>query len=218
MKKKAIVIAGSRGIGKAISDELINLNYQVTATSTKSVDTSNLEDINKFIKLHKKTDVLVLNTGGPPAKKLKQIKKEDWEKYFKQLFLSMVTLLQNIKVSKNGYVFLISSFHIKQPDENLVLSNAYRVALSSVLKTYGTENLKNNITTLNFALGPFYTDRLKNLNPGLSKKEIGKGMPLGRVGETREVAKLVSCIILNEIKYLNCQTIFIDGGISNNLF
>ena len=218
MTKKAIVIAGSRGIGKAIKNELLKLNYEVISTSSNELDTSNIRDVKRFIKKHKSTDVLVLNTGGPPAKKFTEIEENEWIHYFNQLFLSMTLILQGIKVRKNGFVILISSFHIKQPDENLVLSNAYRVAISSVVKSYGTNNLKNNITTLNFALGPIYTDRLKKLNPGKSKKQIGSDLPMGRVGEPHEVAKLISSIIKEDIKYLNCQTIFIDGGISNTLF
>ena len=99
----------------------------------------------------------------------------------------------------------------------MVLSNSFRIAVSSILKTYGKINLKNNITTLNLALGPFYTDRLRQLNPGKTKQQIGKQLPLGRVGDTKEIAALIKSIIKEEIKYLNSQTIFLDGGISNTL-
>ena len=50
------------------------------------------------------------------------------------------------------------------------------------------------------------------------EKQIGKNLPLGRTGETKEIADLVHTIISNEIKYLNGQTIFLDGGISNTIF
>ena len=217
MKKKAIVIAGSRGIGKAIADQLIKLKFQTIATNSSELDTSNIESVEKFIKLNKSTDVLILNTGGPPAKDFYKITKEDWLKYFNQLFLSFALILQKIKVKKNGYVFLISSYYIKEPADNMVLSNSFRIAVSSILKTYGKINLKNNITTLNLALGPFYTDRLRQLNPGKTKQQIGKQLPLGRVGDTKEIAALIKSIIKEEIKYLNSQTIFLDGGISNTL-
>ena len=127
-------------------------------------------------------------------------------------------MLQKIKVKKNGFVFLISSFYIKEPSDNLVLSNSFRVALSSVLKSYGQKNLMKNISTLNLALGPIYTDRLKELNPNKSKKEIGKDLPMGRVGEVGEIASFVESIIKKNIKYLNSQTIFFDGGISKTIF
>ena len=100
----------------------------------------------------------------------------------------------------------------------MVLSNAFRTAFSAVLKSYGQENLKNNITTINLALGPIYTDRLKSMNPNKTKKQIGENLPLGRVGNPSEIADIVESIIQKEVKYLNCQTLFIDGGISNTLF
>ena len=217
-KRNAIVIAGSRGVGQAIAKGLIELNFNVKATNSKQLDTSNIDQVNDFIKHNHKTDVLVLNSGGPPAKEFYDISNEDWIKYFNQLFLSFVTILQKIEVKKNGYVFLISSLYIKEPSDNLILSNAYRVALSSVLKSYGSINLKKNITTLNLALGPIYTDRLKQLNPKKSKKMLGKNLPLGRVGDAKEISDIVNSIISKEIKYLNCQTLFIDGGISKTLF
>ncbi len=217
-KRNAIIIAGSRGVGSAIADGLKLLNFEIKALSSKDLDTSNIPDVEKFLKKNLTTDVLVLNTGGPPAKEFNSITKDEWIKYFNQLFLSFVLILQNIKVKKNGYVFLISSYLIKEPDPKLTISNAYRVAMSSILKTYGQVNLKKNITTLNLAIGPIYTDRLKNLNKGKSKKEMGEKLPLKRVGSPKEISDLVNSIINYKMKYLNCQTLFIDGGISKTLF
>ena len=99
----------------------------------------------------------------------------------------------------------------------MALSNSYRVALSSVLKIYGVENLKKNITTLNLALGPINTDRFRSLN--LNKpKNFTKKYPLKKVAYPDEIVRIVSMIVENDIKYLNTQTLFIDGGISKTLF
>ena len=217
-KKKAVVFAGSRGVGKSIADKLIDLGYDTDALSSKDVDTSNIKQVEKFIKKCPNVDILVLNTGGPPAKEFKSITKIEWIKYFNQLFLSFVLTLQGVKVNKNGYVFLISSYVIREPDAMLTISNAYRIALTSIMKTYGIQNLKRNITTLNLALGPIYTDRLKELNKGSTKKQIGKNLPLGRVGDPSEIGDLVKSIVKNKVKYLNTQTLFIDGGISKSLY
>ncbi len=217
-KKKAVVFAGSRGVGKSIADKLIDLGYDTDALSSKDVDTSNIKQVEKFIKKCPNVDILVLNTGGPPAKEFKSITKTEWIKYFNQLFLSFVLTLQGVKVNKNGYVFLISSYVIREPDAMLTISNAYRIALTSIMKTYGIQNLKRNITTLNLALGPIYTDRLKELNKGSTKKQIGKNLPLGRVGDPSEIGDLVKSIVKNKVKYLNTQTLFIDGCISKSLY
>ena len=71
--KEAIVLAGSRGIGKGIADSLETLDIDVIRTSKKDLDTSNIQQVNNFIKQYQSTDILVLNTGGPPAQDFKDI-------------------------------------------------------------------------------------------------------------------------------------------------
>lgn len=216
-QKKALVFAGSRGVGRSIAHNLKRIGCEVEILSSTDLDTSSILQIEKFLKRKNNYDILVLNTGGPPSKEFKRIKKNEWIKYFNQLFLSFVLILQKIKIKKNGFVFLVSSFYIKEPNEKMALSNSYRVALSSVLKIYGVENLKKNITTLNLALGPINTDRFRSLN--LNKpKNFTKKYPLKKVADPDEIGRIVSMIVENDIKYLNTQTLFIDGGISKTLF
>ncbi len=69
---KAIVIGGSRGIGKAIADSLKTIGLEVVTTSKKELDTSDIQSVKDFIQNQKETDILVLNTGGPPAKEFFQ--------------------------------------------------------------------------------------------------------------------------------------------------
>ena len=64
--KRAIILGASRGIGKAISDSLKKLELDVISASRKDIDTSDLESVNKFADQNNSTDILVLNTGGPP--------------------------------------------------------------------------------------------------------------------------------------------------------
>ena len=131
---KAIVLGGSRGIGKAISNSLKLREIDVFATSRIDIDTSNLDSVRKFLVEHNQTDILVLNTGGPPAKQFSNISQKDWELYHNQLFLGFCTILQNIKINDGGYIFLISSGVIKEPSSNLIISCAYRAAFSEVFK------------------------------------------------------------------------------------
>ena len=84
--KKALVLAGSRGIGKGIVDSLSKLNLEVISTSSTNLDTSKLMDVEKFILANKSTDILVLNSGGPKSQKFNDISKEDCDKYHNQLF------------------------------------------------------------------------------------------------------------------------------------
>ena len=126
--KTAIVLGGSRGIGKAIADSLKSINCDVIATSKNELDTSDLESVSSFAEKHKEVDILVLNTGGPEPKEFLSVTEDDWKHYHNQLFLGFCMLLQKIKINDNGYIFLISSSVIKEPDPKLIISSAYRSA------------------------------------------------------------------------------------------
>ena len=212
----AIVLGGSRGIGKAISDALKSIEIDVFAASKNDVDTSNLESVKKFLKNHKKTDILVLNTGGPVPKPFSSITEEDWKLYHNQLFLGFCTILQNIKINNNGYIFLISSNVIKEPNAKLIISSAYRAAFAEVFKVLSKEYAQNNINCINIAPGPINTDRTQELIENV--KEFEKTLPMKRLGEPEEIGNFVKSIVENNIKYLSGVTINFDGANSNSIF
>ncbi len=79
-KKTALVLGSSRGVGAAIARELRDAGLSAPTISSKEVDTSNAESVAAFVRLHPSTDVLVLNTGGPPKKDFFEITTQDWER------------------------------------------------------------------------------------------------------------------------------------------
>jgi 3-oxoacyl-[acyl-carrier protein] reductase len=212
----AIVLGGSRGIGKAISESLKSIGYEVFATSKKDIDTSNLDSVKKFVERHDQTDVLVLNTGGPVAKEFSNITEEDWNKYHNQLFLGFCIILQNIKISRDGYVFLISSSVIKEPNSKLIISSAYRAAFSEVFKILSRSYAEENISCINIAPGLINTDRTQELIENI--EEYKKSLPMKRLGEPEEIGNFVKAIIQNNIKYLSGVVINFDGANSNYIF
>lgn len=213
---KAIVIGGSRGMGKAISSSLSSIGYDVIATSKKELDTSNLNSVKDFVQNHNETDVLVLNTGGPPAKEFFSVTEEEWIKYHNQLFLGFCILLQKIKINDGGYVFLITSSVIKEPNPKLVISSAYRSAFASVFKILSKSFAEKNISCINIAPGPINTDRTKELIDDI--EEYQKSLPMKRLGEPKEIGDFVRAIIENKIKYLSGVVINFDGAASNYIY
>jgi len=213
---KAIVLGGSRGIGKSISNALKIIEIDVFAASKSDIDTSNLDSIRKFLEKNTQTDILVLNTGGPEPKQFLTITEEDWNKYHNQLFLGFVTILQNIKINDGGYIFLISSSVIKEPSAKLIISSAYRAAFSEVFKVLSKEYAQRNISCINIAPGPINTDRTKELIENV--KEFEKTLPMKRLGEPEEIGNFVKGIIENNVKYLSGVTINFDGANSNYIF
>jgi 3-oxoacyl-[acyl-carrier protein] reductase len=216
---RAIVLGGSRGIGKAISDSLKSIEIDVFAASKKDIDTSDLDSVKKFLNIHNKSDILILNTGGPESKSFLNITKNDWEKYHNQLFLGFVTILQNIKINNDGYIFLISSSVIKEPNTKLIISSAYRAAFAEVFKVLSKKYAEKNISCINIAPGPINTDRTQELFDNEKEvKEFEKTLPMKRLGEPEEIGNFVKSIIENNIKYLSGVTINFDGANSNYIF
>ncbi len=213
---RAIVLGGSRGIGKAISDSLKSIDIDVFAASKNDIDTSNLKSVKEFLKKNTQTDILILNTGGPAPKPFATITENDWNIYHNQLFLGFCTILQNIKINDDGYIFLISSNVIKEPNAKLIISSAYRAAFSEVFKILSKEYAGKNISCINIAPGPINTDRTQELVKDV--KEFEKSLPMKRLGEPREIGDFVKSIIENKIKYLSGVTINFDGANSNHIF
>ena len=213
---KAIVLGGSRGIGKAISDSLKSIKIDVFAASKKDIDTSDLNSVKKFLEKNMQTDILILNTGGPEPKPFLTITEDDWNLYHNQLFLGFVTILQNIKINDGGYIFLISSSVIKEPSAKLIISSAYRAAFAEVFKVLSKEYAEKNISCVNIAPGPINTDRTKELIENI--KEFEKTLPMKRLGEPEEIGNFVKAIVESKIKYLSGVTINFDGANSNYIF
>ena len=214
--KKAIVLGGSRGIGKAIAESLNSLNVEVIATSKQDIDTSSLESVKKFSKENGSTDILVLNTGGPPIIEFNKISEDDWNRYHNQLFVGFCTILQKILVNDNGYIFVITSNVIKEPNAKLIISSAYRSAFSSVFKILSKEYAKREISCINIAPGPINTDRTKELVDDVD--EYAKTLPMKRLGNPEEIGNFVKSIVENNIKYLSGSVINFDGANSNFIF
>lgn len=211
--KTALVLGSSRGVGASIAKELNEAGIEAPIISSKEIDTSDSASVEAFAKAHPSTDVLILNTGGPPKKDFYEITPEEWHKYHQQLFLSFVTLLQKIEVRDGGYIFLINSHLISEPKENMILSQTYRLASWSMLKALSKRFAAREVSCINIAMGPVLTDRLKNLTSDLTALE--EKLPMKRAGKPEEIGKFVRSIVENDIKYLSGASITFDGGLSN---
>lgn len=215
MSGDAIVLGGSRGLGRAVADSLAEIGYNVISTSRNNIDTSDLESVKRFAKLYKETDILVLNTGGPPPNTFENVTIDEWQKYHNQLFLGMCVLLQNIHIRDSGYIFMISSSVIREPASNLVVSGAYRSAMTSVLKVLSKEMAARQVSIINIAPGPMRTERLAELVGDIDS--FAQEKPMCRVGEPSELGGLIRGIVENNVKYLSGQTIILDGACSTSV-
>lgn len=213
---KAIVLGGTRGIGAAIAEALSSSRHEVTVAGRADVDTSDMTSVRRFAVAHPTTDILVLNTGGPPPKTYSQVTDAEWSKYHNQLFLGMVTLLRDIQIHDGGYIFLISSSVVKEPNPRLVISSAYRAAFTEVFKLASRDLAARNIACINIAPGLIATDRTKEI---LGEMCVDPAtLPMGRMGEPYEIGRFIAGIVDGGIKYLSGVTITFDGASSAHVF
>lgn len=171
-------------------------------------------------------DVLVTNTGGPPAGPFESHSPEAWDLAVRQNLFSVLNLVRDVLPDMRergwGRIINITSIAVKQPSDNLILSNAVRAAVTGFARTLATETAMDGITVNNVLPGFTRTDRLTELAQkrseikGVDPQEIWAGwhreIPMGRVGEPKELASLIAFLASEQAGYITAQSIAVDGG------
>jgi 3-oxoacyl-[acyl-carrier protein] reductase len=127
--------------------------------------------------------------------------------------------LPGMKLQRSGRIISITSMAVKQPVDNLVLSNSVRASVVGLMKTLSNELAMYNITVNNVMPGYTETDRLKELmekNPSFAsaKTEI----PLGRFGKPEEFAAAVAFLCSERASYITGVSLAVDGGWIKGMF
>ncbi len=180
------------------------------------------ETVDAFGTVH----ILVNNYGGPPAAYFEELSDEDWQDSFELVFMSVVRAIRLVapymKKQQWGRIINMTSMSVKQPIDNLVLSNSMRLAVVGLAKTLAGQWAKYGITINNIAPGPVKTERIEELSraiaerDGVSYEEALQSwintVPAGRFGKHEEKAKLVAYLASPEAGFITGTTIQIDGG------
>ncbi len=252
--KTVLVTASSKGIGFAVASLFASEGCNVIISSTnqqnidKAVelikskyntnvegyicDLNKLEDIKNVAKSVENKygciDILVNNCGGPIPGFFATLTEKDWEYSFNQVLLSAVRftklVLPKMIENKWGRIINITSVSVKQPVDNLLLSNAFRSALTAFAKTISGENALYNVTINNVAPGYTLTDRFNQLikhraeTAGVTYEEMvtkmSNDIPAKRFADPNEIANLVGFLASEGAAYITGTTINIDGGLT----
>lgn len=246
--KVAFVAASSQGLGKSVALELSaeGANVIICARNKEHLEhakreiekfghgqvlalagdlsdaAERTEIINKTLQHFRTIDILVTNTGGPPAGKFESFKQEDWDAAYKTLFTSVVGLvsgfLPGMKQQRWGRIISITSMAVKQPVNNLILSNSVRASVAGLMKSLSNELAMYNITVNNVMPGYTETERLKTLmenNPSFAS--VKNEIPLGRFGTSKEFAAVVAFLASERAGYITGVSLPVDGGWIKNI-
>jgi 3-oxoacyl-[acyl-carrier protein] reductase len=255
--KIAIVCGASRGLGFATAKELSREGCTVIICSRNEdriqqaakriesetdgevlayqVDLSQTDQILQFAKCvileFERIDILVNNTGGPAPGLFMDFNESDWNQAFQGTLLSAVTLTKQIlplMVQHSwGRIVNLQSMTLKQPIDDLLLSNSIRLAVVGWAKTLANQYAKHNITINTIATGYTLTERLSNLaktraeNEHVAIEEIMNRwkmkIPMQRLAQPEEIGWLVTFLASEKAAYITGTTIPIDGGMVQNM-
>jgi 3-oxoacyl-[acyl-carrier protein] reductase len=240
--KIALVLASSKGLGKAVAMELAREGAKVVICGTDSTALDNtkaqIQKINPNVAAFKcditneaqrkalvkqtmdtfgEIDILVTNTGGPPSGNFEQFKPEDWRNFYELMFVSAVDIIQQVlpsmKKRKFGRILTITSITLRQPVENLIPSNAVRTSLLGLVKSLSNELAPFNITVNNLLPGFTETERLEKLVEKNPKLALVKEtIPMGRFGTPEEFAAAAAFLVSERASYITGQALAVDGG------
>jgi 3-oxoacyl-[acyl-carrier protein] reductase len=248
----ALVAASSRGLGRAIAETLaaegahlvlcarggealeataedIRQTHGARVTAV-AADLSQRDGVARVLSAalhaHHHVDVLVTNSGGPPAGPFESHDAAAWDGAVRQILDSAVELIRGVlpgmKAQRWGRIVNVTSIAVKQPVDGLILSNSIRAAVTGMARTLANEVAADGITVNNALPGYTRTRRVEELaarvaaRDGIDAAEARarweREIPMGRLGEPPEFAALVAFLCSARASYITGQSVAVDGG------
>jgi len=256
--KTALITASSKGIGKAVAESFASAGCNVAIcsrtkddliTATNEIkskysvepfwsicDLNSQKDIeseyNNVLKQFGSIDILVNNCGGPVPGYFSDVDENDWKFAYEQILMSAVRfsklVIPGMMKKEWGRIINITSISVKQPIDNLILSNSLRAGVTGFAKSLSNEVAKYNITVNNIAPGLTLTHRLyelavvqakaKNVSHEEILAQMTKQIPMNRLAGPEEIASVALFLASKLANYVTGTTIQVDGGYTKGLF
>ena len=239
--RTAIVCGASAGIGLAIAETLTAEDSNVAMFARRREvlhqeadrlgalpirgDVTNPADLQRLVErtlaAFGSVDIVVNNSGGPPRTPAVGLGDDEVELAVELLLLSAIRLtnlcLPHLRESGHGRVINIESSAVREPADNLALSNAVRPGVIGWAKTLARELGPDGVTVNSIAPGRIDTERIAEVYPDGPTESDLRAIPLRRLGEPREIAEVVCFLASDRAAYVTGAVIPVDGGLTRGL-
>ena len=247
IKDQLFIVGGATsGFGKAVAVALLNEGAQVLAIARGeqalhelasvypgrveilAADITSEESVALILEKIGKRQLhgVLINAGGPPAKTVAETTMDDWDNAYRTVLRWKVNLVKQLLPrfleNRYGRILFIESASVKEPIENLVLSNSIRLAVIGFLKTLSQEVAAVGITVNALAPGSHDTPAIERLvnkkmeQTGSSKEEARnqyiQATRVGFLGAAADFASIASWLLSPLSRFVTGQTISVAGG------
>lgn len=249
--KVALVAAASKGLGRAAALALgregarlsLLARSQAVHTTAEAIraetgaealalqaDVTRREDIDRAVQetLQRlgQIDILIVNAGGPPPGTFLSLQESDWEQAYQLTVMSAVRLcyavVPHMLERGGGSIVATQSYSVKQPIDNLILSNSLRMAVIGLMKSLANElgpkgirvNTINPAWTLTDRVEQLMTDRAGRNRTSLEQEvaNIAGEIPLGRIGNVEEYGRAIAWLASPAASFIHGHALIFDGG------
>lgn len=235
-----LVTAASKGLGFSVAKSLIDEGARVIICSRNEealkkatdllgnkssyyvADLSKKEDVQDLIRKitaqYNRLDGLFINAGGPPPGSFSKLTDADWKNAFDLTLMSAVWLTREtiplLRKTDSPSILYSTSISVKQPIDNLLLSNAIRPAVIGMMRTLASEIAPDGIRVNAICPGYIQTERVKELLSASENAEdaIITKIPLGRIGKPEEFGPVCAFLLSPRASYIHGSLLLIDGG------
>ena len=237
----ALVTGASRGIGRAIAAELAAEGARVAISSRTPEaaadelgvlgvphDSADLDAVPALVdavehELGGPVEVLVTNTGGPPAGPPLEFSREQWEAAYRELVLHPMALVERVLPGMRsrgwGRVVNVVSTSVREVLPALMLSNSHRAATLAAWKTLAREVAGDGVTLNSVLPGRIGTDRIAGAYGSLDAAEQAARdeVPAGRLGTVEEMAAAAVFLCSGRASYITGVALLVDGGLTKSV-